>query len=183
MRNENHTKHSSLLPQLLRSFENGSAAGRHATSRAPPAPLPPQSNLHLLFKRTIHKKGTSSGVQRLVRRDSRQFQREDSERGHTARSLPTCSAGSSRTPGRTPWRRSLSVPVGATHTSLALVPFFCPRGAAYGCALWCAAAARATATLSCSCRQATLHRSLTPPPSGTRSAFAMRPHGTRARGL
>ena len=62
----------------------------------------------------------------------------------TTRSLPNCSAGSSRTPGRTP-RGGRFTPREAsynswTSSSLALVPDFCPR--------------RAMATLSCSCRQA-----------------------------
>ena len=44
--------------------------------------------------------------------------------------------------------------VACTTSSLALAPVFCPRRAAFGCALWCAAAARTMTTLSCSCRQA-----------------------------
>ena len=41
-----------------------------------------------------------------------------------------------------------------TSPSPALVPVLWLLGAAFGCELWCAAAARAMATLSCSCRQA-----------------------------
>ena len=74
--------------------------------------------------------------------------------------------GGSRVCPRKAWCSSRTSP------SLALVPGFCPRRAAFGCALWCAAAARAMATLSCSCRQALRSRRsrrLTAAPRGASS--------------
>ncbi len=73
----------------------------------------------------------------------------------TVRSL-RCGLGSGGRQGRTPGGGAFCARgpacVTCSSTSLALAPVFGPRGAAFCCAVWCVAAARAMRTVCCSCR-------------------------------
>ena len=92
----------------------------------------------------------------------------------TVRSL-RCGPGSKRLPGRTPGSGGFCARrpscCSCSTSSLALAPVFGPRGAAFCCALWCVAAARAMRTVSCSCRhhersRRSRRRLATPPAEG-----------------
>ena len=86
-----------------------------------------------------------------------------------------CGPGSARMPGRAPGGRAVCARrpscEACSSTSLALAPVFGPRGAAFCCALWCVAAARAMRTVCCSCRhhersRRSRRRLATPPAEG-----------------